>query len=981
MKKKHSFFRRGISLGLAMLLTLSSGISAITVNAEETESQTVKVAAESVEHATIKLNDSENQEINVSPGTEVKIDVEAEDGYQIDEVQAEDSEGYKSKVTQNDSSYYVTADTDLTIKVTVSDLQVVKPGSDDLDGETSDVDADPVESGTGREAPYDAKEFSNLLASICNFGNVSDIMPMANAGEAITTAPSIHEGESWQINTMIVQYNADGSYEVKWQANEGRFTTTEGEEVFCAYPDFNSTIYVVGEYASYDATRRFSDETIKTIGMMLYYFDNYVDCSGLSTMDRYQIKQDIIWSVVKEHWGLWPGCTIEYGNNKQDSSGHDISSHTATALTYGAQFAADEANRAEFNCWGVVFEDGNTLENGTGRTQLLSQFFYERNETPEEGEVALQKVSSNPYLTDGNPNYSLAGAVYEVENSDGEVVGTLTTDEEGNTEALTVTEGTYYVQETSPSPGYGCDKTEYTVEVTSGETVTVTSTEPPLSDPLGISLTKIDQDSNGTANVKGLEGAQFEVKYYAVNPDDYNSAADLDGIEATRTWVIETKEEYGKYQARLDDKYKISGDDFYYDDDEAKCLPIGVITVEEVVAPEGYTTSGAVFSSDSMSGPVEGKYFSKIIGDGNDARLDGGNEYTVSDKGIRGGIKVAKWDNETNSQTPQGDATIGGATIEIVNKNEYDVVVDGQVYGKDQTVMTLTTDGEGNAQTASDALPYGLYEVKESGAPDGYLNEGTTISQEVFISEDGVIVDLNNDTNAIKNNVIRGGVKVAKWDNGFNSQTAQGGASLEGAEFAIISQNSHNVIVNGISYGNGETVATLRTDANGNAQTSNTLLPYGTYILKETKAPTGYLNQGANITQTFTIRENGKIVDLNNDATAIKNQVIRGGVQLGKWDNELNTQNPQGEATLEGTEFAIVNESSYSVIVNGKTYKKGEVVATLVADKNGIVKSAKDLLPYGKYSYKETKTPTGWSSLQRRTGYNSKDCELVPSKL
>ena len=166
MKKKHSFFRRGISLGLAMLLTLSSGISAITVNAEETETKTVKVAAESVEHATIKLNDSENQEINVSPGTEVKIDVEAEDGYQIDEVQAEDSEGYKSKVTQNDSSYYVTADTDLTIKVTVSDLQVVKPGSDDLDGETSDVDADPVESGTGREAPYDAKEFSNLLASI-----------------------------------------------------------------------------------------------------------------------------------------------------------------------------------------------------------------------------------------------------------------------------------------------------------------------------------------------------------------------------------------------------------------------------------------------------------------------------------------------------------------------------------------------------------------------------------------------------------------------------------------------------------------------------------------------------------------------------------------------------------------------------------------------------------------------------------------------
>ena len=960
MKKKTSILKKSLSLGLAFLMALSTGVSGVKVQGEETgiKDKTVTVALESVEHLTVKLNDLEDREINVSPGSEVKIDVEAEDGYQIDEVKAEDSEGYKAEVTQKDSSYYVRADRDLTIKVTVSDLQVVKPGSEDLDWETANVDVDSVESGRGRTAPYDADEFNKLIESICDFGNVSDIMLMANVGEGITTLPSIHD---YGIYTDFVRYYSDGSYAVEHRYNEGRFTTTDGEEVFCCYPDFDNTVYKPGEYASYDATRRFDEETIKTIGMMLYYFDNEVACSGLNEQQRYLIRQCVIWSVAGPFWGLNSGLTIEAGNGVYDSDGHLVSDMVATALTYGAEFAADEANREEFTCWGIVFEDANTLA-GNGTTQLLSQFFYERDESPKEGEVALQKVSSNPYLTDGNPCYSLAGAEYEVKNSDGEVVGTLTTDEEGNTQALKVNEGTYYVKETAPSPGYGWDYTEYAVEITSGQTATVTSKEPPLSDSLGISLIKIDRDSNGTVNVKGLEGARFEVKYYALNPDDYNSAADLDDIDATRTWVLETKydEETGGYVARLDDDFKVSGEDFYYNDDEAKCLPIGVITVEEVAAPEGYTTEGAVFSSDSMTGPVEGKYFSKILGDGNEARLDGGNEYTVSDKAIRGGIKVAKWDNESNSQNPQGDASLESTTIEILNKNDYDVMVNGETYGKDQPVLTLTTDAYGNAQTESDALPYGLYEVKETGAPAGYLNDGSSISQEVFIGEDGVIVDLNNDTNAIKNNVIRGGVKVAKWDNGLNTQTSQGGATLEGAEFAIISQNSNSVIVNGKTYKKGETLATLRTDANGNAQTSDTLLPYGTYTLKETKAPTGYLNKGTNITQTFTIRENGVIVDLNKDATAIKNQVIRGGVQLGKWDNELNTQNPQGDASLEGAEFAIINENAHDVIVNGKTYKKGQVVATLKTDANGNAQTASNLLPYGTYTLKETKAPTGY---------------------
>ncbi len=890
MKKKISILKKSLSLGLAFLMALSAGISGVKVQGEETgiKDKTVTVALESVEHLTVKLNDLEDREINIFPGSEVKIDVEAEDGYQIDEVKAEDSEGYKAEVTQKDSSYYVRADRDLTIKFTVSNLQVEKPGKEETDGEDYGVEEE-IDNLEGEEkgervAPYDAEEFGKLIASICDFGNVSDIMLMANVGEGITTLPSQHtEGRAIDF----VRYYSDGSYAVERSYNEGRFTTTDGEEVYCAYPDFYYTTYVVGEYASYDATRRFDNETIKTIGMMLYYFDNYVDCSSFTAGQRYLIRQCVIWSVVNEFWGLNPGCTIEFGNGMKDAAGHDIAGHTATALYYGAQFAADAAIREEFNCWGLVFENENTLA-GNGSTQLLSQFFYERQE---KGDFELQKSSSNSWVSNGNPCYSLEGAEYTLYDENKTAVTRVTTDANGYAKSEKVKKGKYTLKETKAPKGYAIDEKTYSIEIISKNTTKIRVSDTPLCDLMGLELTKIDQDSKGTANVKSLEGAQFEVKYYAIDPDDYKDASDLTGLNASRTWVIETKAEEVKgkkvYRAGLGDLWKISGDDFYYQDGVV-CLPIGILTLEEITAPEGYKLQGATYKTDEMIEMVEGLYFGKIQKKGDAAYLTYGNTYTVSDKSIRGGVKVAKWDNESNAQSPQGNAALESATIEIINKNDYDVVVNGQAYGKGQTVLSLKTDANGNAQTASDALPYGLYEVKETNAPVGYLNDGSSISQEVFIEVDGVIIDLNNDTNAIKNNIIRGGAQLGKWDNESKTQKAQGAASLEGAEFEITNESAHDVIVNGKTYKKGEVVAKLVSNEKGIAKSAADLLPYGKYSYEETKAPTGYLATGSGLTGTFEIKEDGVIVDLNKKDTAIKNNVIRGDITFTKSDAETS---------------------------------------------------------------------------------------------
>jgi len=55
------------------------------------------------------------------------------------------------------------------------------------------------------------------------------------------------------------------------------------------------------------------------------------------------------------------------------------------------------------------------------------------------------------------------------------------------------------------------------------------------------------------------------------------------------------------------------------------------------------------------------------------------------------------------------------------------------------------------------------------------------------------------------------------------------------------------------------------------------------YKLEETKAPEGYLTDGAKAIE-FSITENGKIVDLTDESHSIYNQIKRGdleGVKIG----------------------------------------------------------------------------------------------------
>ena len=706
-----------------------------------------------------------------------------------------------------------------------------------------------------------------------------------------------HEAEQIALNSadegLVVKTYASGNYDFNVDLTVGKtinyngyqthqYSLSDGTVVYCLEPSKANPSN--GQYTASVS----NDALLSAVAYYGYGGPGYESDKGMYNMLQENVRP---YAYVITHMALswvYDGCS-------DDSDAFKGNAATADGIK-------NIVNLINAYSW-TVPSDFAAFTFGTSGQTMGFGYFYNP-----VGSVNLKKTSANPAISDGNSCYSLKDAVYGVYGDSGctDQRATLTTDESGNSNSVDLSPGTYWVKEISAPKGFALDTIAHQITITGGQNTTVELQDMPQSDPVRIALGKVDKDTNANKpqGSASLGGAEFTVKYY-------NGLYDTDPAEqgqtAVRTWVLRTDEDG---YCRLGDAYKVSGDDFYYNNTTIPTLPIGTLTIQETKAPEGYLIDETVFVR-------------QITPDGDNEAVNSYNQPVIKEQVIRGGVKIQKRDYE-NGSTPQGNGNFANAEISIINNGANAVYVNGNTYEPGQTVLTMVTDSTGLAQTAADALPHGDYMWKETKAPAGYLISGVTEGT-FAIRENGVIVDLSAADKGVNDKVIRGGVKIQKRDYETEDTTPMGSATLAGAEVNIVTTNDNPVIVNGVTYTKGQVVTKLTTDENGCAQTTADLLPSGTYSAVEIKAPQGYLLAGV-IIQNFTISKNGEIVDLSAKDTSFKDKVKRGDFELRKIDSET-------QESMDGVSFDITN------VTTGEKHR-------FTTDENGYYSSKNDWNPH-----------------------------------
>ena len=514
---------------------------------------------------------------------------------------------------------------------------------------------------------------------------------------------------------------------------------------------------------------------------------------------------------------------------------------------------------------------------------------------PKEYTVTLTKTSADVSITQGNSAYSLAGATYNVykgTSGTGSVVATFTTDEAGHATLSTPLEdGNYSVKEVTPPKGYKLDTKVYTFTINGADTSLSVEDEPGT---LTLKLKKKDSQTGSTPQGNAtLAGAVYQVSYQK------------GGQTVTEELTSDAQGNLGTLEG----------------------IPFGTVTVKELTAPEGYRLDTEVHTYT-----VDG---SQLTGDVYELEVD-----DLTEDVMRGGLTIQKLDSQTGT-TPQGDASLEGISFEIVNDSQNPVVVNGNTAAPGQVAMTITTNAAGVATTGENALPYGVYTVREVSTNDSMLQ---TFMEEisVTIDEDGEMLEYE-----AENEVVRGGIDISKEDSEMGS-TPQGNSSFAGISFEIINRSANPVVVGSTTYAVGDVVMTITTDENGHASTGNDVLPYGTYEVRESATNESMLLTWTG--ETVQVRQNGHSVSV----TAV-DEVERGGLAVEKQDS-ITGSTPQGDADFSGITFEVINNSRNPVMVEGQKYQPGEVVKTLVTDAEGKASTADDLLPYGEYILHESAT-------------------------
>mgnify|MGYP002516008019 FL=1 len=331
------------------------------------------------------------------------------------------------------------------------------------------------------------------------------------------------------------------------------------------------------------------------------------------------------------------------------------------------------------------------------------------------------------------------------------------------------------------------------------------------------------------------------------------------------------------------------------------------------------------------------------------------------------------------------------------NNNAYSL--EGAQYtltnSKGQVVHTFTTKADGTA-TDTVEVPTGTYTIKETKAPQkGFTLNGKTQTVEVTQGNGTQTFTLNGD---MAENPITdpGRVKVQKAlsDLDHAGELEAGVKSLAGIRFRVewfknlyTDANQLNGVTPGASAvwtTNDKGLIRFGTEpsegtwpfkrADGNA------FPLGTVRITELGTPDWAVSSqpggqgsvytltdsGDHMTAKHTTLQpwkNNANADNDPNVVAFPNEVSKGAVEVVKADNDTTESTPQGDASLNGTSYQIINKNDQKVRVAGTDYAPNAVITTITAesrDGKSVASTPDGYLPYGKYQIVEKDAGTGY---------------------
>lgn len=530
------------------------------------------------------------------------------------------------------------------------------------------------------------------------------------------------------------------------------------------------------------------------------------------------------------------------------------------------------------------------------------------------GNVQLQKVSAQTDITEGNFCYSLEGAVYGVYTDAGctAQAGELVTDASGKSGLLSVNAGTYYVKEKTPPRGYALDGTVYRVDVQAGQTAQVSAKDIPQKNPVEVLLKKYDgeldfqEEGNAPQGAASLAGAEFTFRFYT---GDYDSLEKLEGVSPARTWVFRSDD---RGFVSTQEEYFVEGDPVWRDGNGGFFLPLGTVTIQETKAPQGYN-----LNSETQ--------LVRVTPEGTGEQVQTYQTLAFEEDVIRGDLELIKvYQNEEEKE----DVLEGIEGVEFT--------LTSRTTG--QEVLRIVTDREGKATTRSEDYPrgrlvYDTYLVTETKTPEGY---NPVKPFEVEISEENVTVSgiYRQDT------LITSPIQVLKVD-------ASTGKTIPaaGTEFQLLDAD-RNVVTMTSHYPEYQVYEIFVTDEEGRF-TFPEKLKYGTYYLREVKAPKGYLLNGEEL--AFTVEEDK---DWGSPLTVrFADENAMGRISIDKYEEGK-------EEYLAGTEFEI--QAAEDIVTPDGTVrlKKGELAGTLTT---GNETAVSEELFLGKYTVRETRQVPGFA--------------------